>query len=217
MPLSILAMPTEVLALILAACSIGTLPGLAATNKLIGEASDERRKRIAVLKLPPFETTPYAVGLKITYMQIGEADLSAFVSALSSGALPLLVELDLCGNQIGDAGISALVSALSTGALPLLEELNLCGNQIGDAGISAFASAMSSGALPRLEYLWLHGNKMSDVGVLALAAALKSGAMASLQYLSQKDRYLSENGDELLLREFPALHLACTERKICLI
>ena len=187
MPLSILGMPTEVLALILAACSIGTLPVLAATNKLIGEASDERRKRIAVLKLPPFETTPYAVGLKITYMQIGEADLSAFVSALSSGALPLLVEL------------------------------NLNGNNIGDAGISAFASAMSSGALPRLEYLWLHCNKMSDVGVLALAAALKSGAMASLQYLSQKDRYLSQNDNELLLREFPALHLACTERKICLI
>ena len=100
----ILEMPTEMLALILAACSIDTLPILAATSKLIGQASDERRKRIAVLQLPPFETTPYAVRLDKGSMYIDQADISAFASALSSGALPLLVELNLSDNQIGDTG-----------------------------------------------------------------------------------------------------------------
>ena len=108
MPLSLLGMPTELLALILAACSIGNLPALAATSKLIRETSDERRRKIAVLKLRPFKTTPFAVVLDLSGKQLGDAGLQAYYeAALSNRMLAELETLNLDYKQIGDADLQA--------------------------------------------------------------------------------------------------------------
>jgi len=190
MPLSILGMPTEVLALVLAACSINTLPVLAATSKLIGEASDERRKRIAVLKLPPFETTPYAVNLECNCGVLFHAGLwklalssGAFAGALYSGALPHLKEIHLYGNHIGDSGLQNLCECFFKGALDMLEIIDLSNNQIGDVGVSAFAAVLSSKALPQLTHLVIDHNQIGDFGVSTLADVLSKGALPQLESL----------------------------------
>jgi len=82
--------------------------------------------------------------------------------------------------QIGEAGISAFTSALSSGALPQLHYLGLGDNQIGDAGLRVFAAALSSGALPQLEELYLGSNQISDAAAVSFhwipRSARRSGA-----------------------------------------
>ena len=73
----------------------------------------------------------------------------------------------------------------TTGALPVLRELNFSLNHIGDDGVKSFASACTKGALPRLTELQLRNNEpLGERGIQALATAFPdSEALPSLTKL----------------------------------
>ena len=170
--LQLMEIPDDVLALILAACTVSELHCLAATSKRIKETSDERRRLIAVLE--PFKKT--------------------FI-----GVLTCSDRMRLTARKLGDAEMQALSTALTGGAMAQLEVLYLTKNQIGDAGIQAFSTAIASGAMAQLKVswrpspllgsletwltqeLWLSNNSIGDAGVEALGKACVGGAMAQLQ------------------------------------
>jgi hypothetical protein len=93
--LQLTGMPADVLALLLAACTVPALHRSAATNKLIHEAGAERRRKIAVLKLTPF----CALGLTC-------ADVKTAI---------------LYGKQLDDSTIIKLSEALASGAMAQLK------------------------------------------------------------------------------------------------
>tara|TARA_B110000046_G_scaffold66231_1_gene74087 strand:- start:830 stop:1465 length:636 start_codon:yes stop_codon:yes gene_type:complete len=125
--LQLMEIPDDVLALILAACTVSELHCLAATSKRIKETSDERRRLIAVLE--PFKKT--------------------FI-----GVLTCSDRMRLTARKLGDAEMQALSTALTGGAMAQLEVLYLTKNQIGDAGIQAFSTAIASGAMAQLKVSW---------------------------------------------------------------
>ena len=57
--------------------------------------------------------------------------MSAFANAVSNGALPKLLFLDLGNDSISDPGIASLASALSKGALASLETLYVDDGPLG--------------------------------------------------------------------------------------
>jgi hypothetical protein len=125
--LQLTGMPADVLALVLAACTVPALHRAAATNKLIHEAGAERRRKIAVLKQSPFCMT-WCVDVKTVHLYDGQLDDSTVIKlseALASGALPLLRDLILGANQIGDEGMVKFSEALATGAMAQLEACSL--------------------------------------------------------------------------------------------
>jgi hypothetical protein len=89
--LQLTGMPADVLALLLAACTVPALHRAAATNKLIHEAGAERRRKIAVLKQRPFCMT-YVDALRadIGFSQLDHRAMIKLSEALASGAMAQL-------------------------------------------------------------------------------------------------------------------------------
>ena len=79
-------------------------------------------------------------------------------------------DLGLSDNSIGDEGMMAFASAIASGALANLANLDLDFNEIGDDGIKAFSTAIASGALPAVENVYLDGNPGSDKPVKSALA-----------------------------------------------
>ena len=80
--------------LILLLCSGGDLHSLALVNKRVSELTSDRRRKIAVLRYPPFcvsnpVTTSY---LCLDGNQIGDLGMVAFSEALGSGSLRSLTD-----------------------------------------------------------------------------------------------------------------------------
>jgi hypothetical protein len=89
--LQLTGMPADVLALVLAACTVPALHRAAATNKLIHEAGAERRRKIAVLKQSPFSMTcADVVVVNLNIQQLSDDEMVKFSEALSSGAMAQL-------------------------------------------------------------------------------------------------------------------------------
>ena len=99
----------------------------------------------------------------------GDRATQVFATAIASGALSNLTELNLSFNQISDGGMQAFASAVAS--LPNLVYLDLTENEISDGGMQAFASAVASGALPQLRALMLSGNNIGDGGMQTFAPA----------------------------------------------
>lgn len=133
----------------------------------------------------------------------GYARITAFTSALRSGALGQVTHLDLRNNNIGDAGLTAIATASGNGVLANLVRLDLDGNRIGDSGVKAFASAVARGSLGSLGYLYISQNALTDAGMVALSDALRGGALPSLRTLFVDD-------------EHPQLKAVCEARGIAL-
>ena len=148
-------MPADVLALVLAACTVPALHRAAATNMLMHEAGTERRRKIAVLKQCPFHMTCHDVlMLELNRHQVDDNMMIKLSGALVSGALPLLKKLMLSGNQIGNAGVESLASACAGGALASVIRLSLNANKVGDEGMIKFSEALGSGAMAQLKVSW---------------------------------------------------------------
>ena len=154
----LLLLPSDILAVILAACTVFELPTLAATCQHLQRTTGERRRKIAMLKQlplshgpcynPPTRMTPY------TYMYLrkylSDDGVVLLIDLCTVGALPRLVLLSLEHCHISNEGMVKLSAALTTGVLPQLDCLALRDNQIGDAGIIAFISTFADGALAQL-------------------------------------------------------------------
>lgn len=89
--LPLTGMPVDVLALVLAACTVSTLHRAAATNKLMHETGTDRRRKIAVLKQSPFHMTCHDVKSFYVYGHPLDENMMIKLSvALASGALAQL-------------------------------------------------------------------------------------------------------------------------------
>ena len=93
---------------------------------------------------------------------------------LSSGAVPLLSELDLTSNSIDDACGEVLSLGLS--GTPLLRILRLGANRVGAKTAAGIAHALRR--LPVLETLELGGNQLGNKGVANLTFELGAYATA---------------------------------------
>ena len=123
--------------------------------------------------------------------QINDANMQHLSTAIASGALPVLEELDLHNNNIGDSGLTSLANV----RLPdRLHTINLSFNQIGDDGMKALAKA----ALPALSDLRLQSNNIGDKGMIALSEALGMRAMASITFIDLDDNQATEAGKKAM-------------------
>eukprot|EP00966_Prymnesium_polylepis_P267962 6190382-Prymnesium_polylepis.1 len=130
---------------------------------------------------------------------IGDKGMEAFSTAIASGSLPLLKDLNLCSNRIGDEGMIAFAESIklncnsTIGKLASLQELGLSDNKIGDAGMKAFAKALmpidacSVGALAKLTCLNLANNRICNAGMLSLSEPIGKGMLANLEVLELDD------------------------------
>ena len=210
-------LPIEVVLIIFAACSSVDLHSLSLVNRDISHASDETRRKIYVLSLPPFNIqkqdkrqlwfniqkphTSELKGLDLSANQIGDSGMIDFVRAFAIGSVANLTQLNLASNNISTVGAIAFANAIKptaqnpTGAMGALECINLNDNTIGSEGLQTIASAISNGSMANLEWFFLNNNQISDSGIIAIAEALKS-PMRSM--VAHRGLYLANNliGDD---------------------
>ena len=108
-----MGMPADMLALVLAVCSVAELPHLAATNKLMNEMGAERRRKLAVLVTSPLRS--HVILSDVSFGQRLHATMVQF-SCLTDSDMIQLSEALACG-----AMAQLQVSWLPTAMLPCLE------------------------------------------------------------------------------------------------
>lgn len=134
----------------------------------------------ALARLHTLDLSQNAIG------DFGFAALAERSAERSGTALKALVVLDCAHNDIGAEGVSALLSAVGRGGLPLCAVLDLSANQVSDGSAIELAGALRQPASPpagrkplqHLAQLRLEGNPFGDVGTRALASACADGALA---------------------------------------
>ena len=130
----------------------------------------------------------------------GPDGVPRLMEGLATGALPAVINLDICDMHVGDAGASALATALGRSALPRLKTLSLVGTFIGDAGLVALAPALWR--LSALEELFLSCNPLGDEGLAALVAPpppagtppLPAGGLKKLKVLDLDSTQIADAG-----------------------
>ena len=193
-------LPVEVVLIILTACSSGDLHSLSLVNRSVSHLTDERRRKLHVMCLPPFNMraphTRAQTCISIPGKKIGYEGIVALCGVLDSGSFRSLKVLDFKYNNIGDLGMIELSHTVANGSLGTLTQLKLGGNKIGDQGMIAFSNALDNGSMKSLQQLWLDGNAIGDAGMIAFADALKSpiGSMGNLQILGLHGNKISDDG-----------------------
>jgi Ran GTPase-activating protein (RanGAP) involved in mRNA processing and transport len=149
-----------------------------------------------------------AAGQELESLTLKESSLSfksiqVLADVLRSGAVPLLLALDLSCNRLGARGMAVLAPALSNGSsrggtLPALTTLVLADNGLGAKGMKELATVMIDGSFTTLEALDLTGNELGEKGAKELGAALSSGKMPALATLRLAGNKLGYAGMEAL-------------------
>jgi hypothetical protein len=152
-------------------------------------------------------TAPFSKGLTTLHasFDLGSPEaLAPLTSALGSGAVPSLTDLDLSPTLLRGVGAALLANALTEPLGPGkgLKRLCLKGAVMGRAGTVHLARALGGlvrgrGGCPVLTSLDLSGNCMGDEGMAAVAAAISApppGGLPSLAELILADNRASAEG-----------------------
>ena len=191
-------LPIEVVLIILAACYSGDLHSLSLVNRSVSHLTDERRRKLHVMCLPPFNIRAphrkFQIYIWLPRKNIGYEDIVALCRVLDCGSFRSLRHLKLEYNQIGDLGMVELSNTVANGSILALKTLNLSDNLIGDTGLQAFAGAIGSGSLRSLEVLDLRNNQIGDAGMVEFSRQIPIGSLRALTYLDLEHNQIGDRG-----------------------
>jgi hypothetical protein len=114
----------------------------------------------------------------------GDAGALAIADAMTRGAMPDLMAIDLSSNRATDVGFSAVVGSIAH--CSRFRDLVFARNTLGDAGFAALTEVLLRDEWPGVERLDLSGaeverHTISDGAFLAFAAGLADGQLKAIR------------------------------------